>query len=107
MYWQAILSPFSHKLKECTGTLDDNATTEIEKELESLQAELGSFEGVGDEEPQVNDDADEIAPDVAASDAAAVRDAIYDANSDLRLTALTIADANIGRISIAKVRFDF
>ncbi|PPQ74939.1 hypothetical protein CVT26_011413 [Gymnopilus dilepis] len=76
---KAILSPFSHQLKESTGVEDDGEGTtviasdiDIEKELEALQNELISGEGVGDEEPDSNDDADEIAPDVLASDAAAI-----------------------------------
>jgi len=46
---------------------------------------------------------DEIAGDVAASDALAVDEAILEAELSLRLDLLPSDQANVGRISIAKV----
>jgi len=50
-----------------------------------------------------SDENDEIADDVAASDALAVDEAILEAELSLRLDPLPADQANIGRISIAKV----
>ncbi|KAF8884066.1 hypothetical protein CPB84DRAFT_1850784 [Gymnopilus junonius] len=99
----AILSPFSHKLKESTGAEDDEdpagANVEIKKELEALQAKLSSLDGIGNEELQVDDEADEIAPDVAASDAAAIRGTIFDAMSIAKLHALGVKIVNSPTVS--------
>jgi hypothetical protein len=83
--------------------MDLSINVEIEGQLNMFEAELNG-EGVGDEEPAVDsDDEDEIAGDVASSDAAAVTDIIRDAEESIRLDPLTLAEANIGLVSIAKV----
>ena len=65
------------------------------------------METVGDEEPEVSelDDGDELAPDVAASDAAAVSNIIAEAELSDRLNALGAADLRTGLLSITKVCF--
>jgi hypothetical protein len=69
-----------------------------------FEDEVDSGEGVGDEEPNIDDeDDDEIAGEVASSDAAAVTDIIHEADASIRLDPLPLADANFGRVSIAKV----
>jgi len=60
--------------------------------------------GVGDEEPVPDDDEDEIAGDIATSDAVAVDDVIREADMSIRLDALAADQANLGHVSIAKVR---
>jgi len=77
---------------------------EIEGQLDMLETEVNG-EGLGDEDPDIDsdDDLDEIAGDVAASDAAAVTEVIQDAEASIRLDPLPLGDANIGRVSIAKV----
>lgn len=60
-------------------------------------------EGVGDEEPLVDSDGDEIAGDVSASDALAVEDVIREADGSFRLNPLPSNQANLGKVSIAKV----
>ena len=83
--------------------MDLSINLEIEGQLNMFEAELNG-EGVGDEEPAVDsDDEDEIAGDVASSDAATVADIIHDAEESIRLDPLTLAEANIGLVSIAKV----
>jgi len=76
---------------------------EIEGQLDMLETEVNG-EGLGDEDPDVDsDDSDEIAGDVATSDAAAVTDVIRDAEASIRLDPLPLDDANLGHVSIAKV----
>lgn len=68
-----------------------------------LETEVNG-DGVGDEDPVIDsDDEDEIAGDVATSDAAVVTDVIRDAETSIRLDPLPVDDVNIGRVSIAKV----
>ncbi len=70
-----------------------------------FEIEVDSGEGVGDEEPTVDwDGGDDIAGDVASSDAAAVTDIICDADASICLDRLPLADANAGCVSISKVR---
>jgi len=75
---------------------------EIESQLDMLETEING-DGLGDEDPEVDSDDDEIAGDVATSDAAAVTDVIRDAEASIRLDPLPPNDANLGRVSIAKV----
>jgi len=67
-----------------------------------LEAEIHGA-GVGDEEIVPSDDSDEVAGDVAASDALAVDDVIRKADMSIRLDPLPANQANLGRVSIAKV----
>ena len=83
--------------------IDVSIDVEIEGQLDMLETEVDG-EGVGDEEATVDsDDEDEIAGDVASSDAAAVTDIIHDADASIRLDQLSLVEANVGRVSIAKV----
>jgi len=83
--------------------MDFSIDLEIESQLDMFEAEVNG-EGVGDEEPVIDsDDDDEIAGDVASSDAAAVTDIIHDAEASIRFDHLPLDEANIGRVSIAKV----
>jgi len=76
---------------------------EIENQLDMLETEVNG-EGVGDEELDIgSDDEDEIAGDVATSDAAAVMEIIHNADKNIRLDPLPSDEANVGRVSIAKV----
>jgi len=107
--YQAILSQFSRKLKAKPSGDDDELmdlpiNLEVENQLDMFETEVNG-EGVGDEELDVDsDDEDEIAGDVAASDAAAVTEIIRDADESIRLDPLPSDEANLGRVSIAKVR---
>ena len=93
------MSQFSRKLKVVPADGD-----ETESQLNMFEDEVDSGEGVGDEEPNIDDeDDDEIAGEVASSDAAAVTDIIHEADASIRLDPLPLADANFGRVSIAKV----
>jgi hypothetical protein len=67
-----------------------------------LEAEIHGA-GVGDEEIVPSDDSDEVAGDVAVSDALAVDDVIREADMSIRLDPLPANQANLGRVSIAKV----
>jgi hypothetical protein len=67
-----------------------------------LEAEIHGA-GVGDEEIVPSDDSDEVAGDVAASDALAVDDVIREADMSIRLDPLPANQANLGHVSIAKV----
>jgi len=103
----AILSQFDHKLKakptdKGDETVDLPIDLEIESQLNMLKAEVNG-EGVGDEEPDVDSDDDEIAGDVVTSDAAAVTEIIHDAEASIRLDPLPSDEANLGRVLIAKV----
>jgi len=109
------LSQFSRKLKKKSvdgdgaadgdDLADDNRDPfelEIEQQLDMLENEINGT-GVGDEEPVMDDNDDEVAGDVASSDALAVDAAILEASKSIRVDALSSAEANIGRVSIAKV----
>jgi len=108
MWYQAILSQFSRKLKtnsdEDEASGEDDVDIKNEKQLDALEAEVHGT-GFGDEELGLNLDGneDEIAGDVAASDALAVDEAILEADMSLRLNPLSSDQANVGCISIAKV----
>jgi hypothetical protein len=60
---------------------------------------------VGDEEPVIEEDAEELAGDVEASDAAVVEDIISEAQLNSRLEELSKEESLLGRKSIAKVCF--
>ena len=75
---------------------------EIESQLDMLETEING-DGLGDEDPDVDSDSDEIAGDVATSNAATVTDVICDAEASIHLDRLPPEDANLGRVSIAKV----
>ena len=75
----------------------------VESQLDMLGAEINGV-GVGDEEPVPDDDEDEITGDVATSDAIAVDNVICEADMSIRLDALSADQANLGHVSIAKVR---
>jgi hypothetical protein len=109
------LSQFSRKLKKKSADgdsaangddfADDNTDPfelEIEQQLDMLENEINGT-GVGDDEPVMDDNDDEIAGDVASSDALAVDAAILEASQSIRVDALSSAEANIGCVSIAKV----
>ena len=109
--YQAILSQFSRKLKKKPNDNDEDEEPEdpvdiaTGRQLNALEDEINGV-GFGDEELEVDSDGheDEVAGDVAASDALAVDEAILEADMSLRLDPLPADQANIGRISIAKVR---
>ena len=83
--------------------MDFSIDLEIEGQLDMFEAEVIG-EGVGDEEPVIDSDNDnDIAGDVASSDAAAVMDIICDAEASIHLDHLPLDEANIGRVSITKV----
>ena len=68
-----------------------------------LETEVNG-KGVGNEDPDIGlDDEDEIAGDVATSDAAAVTDVICDAEKSICLNPLPLDNVNLGYVSIAKV----
>ena len=83
------------------GTPSDDEGVAAERELEALEHDDAGF---GDEEPEVDEDSDEVAADVAASDAAAIEGIIEEADLDGRLSALSAEDSKIAKLSIAKVR---
>ena len=93
------MSQFSRKLDQG----DEDADVETEKQLDMLEMELVYGDGVGDEEPEVRDNDDEIAEDVAASDGVAVTAIVREANESIRLDALLREDVDVARVSIAKV----
>jgi hypothetical protein len=62
---------------------------------------------VGDEDPVIEEDAEEVAGDVQASDDAVVEDIISEAQLDNRLEELSKEESLLGRKSIAKVCFVF
>ena len=102
------MSQFSRHIKkieadtlEEEGAPSDDEGASTERELEALENDDTGF---GDEEPDVDEDSDEVAADVAASDAAAVEGIIKEADLDGRLTALSAEDSKIAKLSIAKVR---
>ena len=86
---------------EGEGTPSDDEGVAAERELEALEHDDAGF---GDEEPEVDEDSDEVAADVAASDAAAIEGIIEEADLDGRLSALSAEDSKIAKLSIAKVR---
>ena len=86
---------------ECKD-LDLPIDLEIKSQLNMLKAEVNG-EGVGDEDPDIDLEDDEIAGDVATSDAAAVTEIIRDAEASIHLDPLPSDKANLGRVSIAKV----
>jgi len=73
----------------------------IGRQLDVLEAEIHGT-GFGDKELDVDSDGneDEIAGDVATSDALAVGEAILEADMSLRLNPLTSDQANMGCISM-------
>ena len=80
---------------------------EIESQLDMLEMEVNG-EGVGDEEPDVDlEDNDEVAKDVASSNAAAVMEIIRDAELSIRLDPLLSDEVNVGCVSVAKVSFQY
>ena len=104
-YFQAILSQFSRKVKS-TSANTDNYEGDADNKLYMLEQELQSGDGVGDEDPVLDNDqdSDNIAADVVASDSEAIDAIIADDEQDnIRLDALSTAEANLGRLSIAKV----
>ena len=73
-----------------------------------LEQELQSGDSVGDEDPVLDEDqnSDDVAADVLASDSEAIDMIIADDEQDtVRLDALSTAEAHLGRLSIAKVIF--
>ncbi|KAF4617981.1 hypothetical protein D9613_012955 [Agrocybe pediades] len=93
---RAILLPFSRKASQSSDSESD-----VDRELEMIEQEMTGGLGVGDEEPEL-DEEDDIAADVQMSDAAAVNGVTEDADLDSRLDPLSAHDMNIGRLSIAK-----
>jgi hypothetical protein len=84
----------------------DMVDDSFEGQIDELEEELDEGGVIGDEELPVEDE-DVTAGDVAASDAVVVQDIITEAQQDERLTALTDSEANLGCLSIAKVRSHF
>ncbi|KDR71192.1 hypothetical protein GALMADRAFT_1346293 [Galerina marginata CBS 339.88] len=80
----------------------DSIKLDIECQFDLVEQGLnGDIDGIGDEQPPVDpDNEDEIAGDVAASDALAVDIAIPEADRSIRLYALTSKEANLGQMSI-------
>ncbi len=100
---QAILSQFSRKVKSTSADTDDYEG-DADEELDMLEQELHSGSGAGDEDPVLDEEQDEIAADVLASDSEAIDTVIADEERDnIRLNPLSAAEANLGRLSIAKV----
>ena len=106
------MSQFSRKPKKTTNNNDKDSEPEnhidvrIGRQLDELEAEFHGT-GFGDEELDVGSDGneDEIAGDVATSDALAIDEAILEAELSVRLDLLPSNQANVGHISIAKVSF--
>jgi rRNA maturation endonuclease Nob1 len=88
---QAILSPFAQKFES-----DDLAAAAVAEDLEEDTREAR-------EDTSVELEADEVAPEVAASDAAAVTETEAEANLDGRLPELTSAEASFSRVALTKV----
>ena len=82
------------------GAASDDEGIAVERELEALENDDAGF---GDEQPELDEDSDEVAADMAASDAAAVDSIIEEAGLDDRLSALSAEDSKITKLSIAKV----
>jgi len=83
--------------------MDGFIDLEVEGQLDMFETEVNG-DGVGAEEPIIDsDDEDEIASDIASSDAAAVTDIIHDADASICLDHLPLDEENLGRVSIAKV----
>lgn len=105
-YRQAILSQFSRKAKSTSANQEntDGDEDSADDELDMLEQELEFGDSVGDEDPILDEDQDDIAADVIASDSEAINAVIEDDEHDnIRLEALSAADANLGKLSIAKV----
>jgi hypothetical protein len=106
---QAILSQFSHRKKKKTAEDEDAPTlddSDDDEDREFEEAMVGLEDGlVGDEEPGIEEDSEEVAGDVEASDAAAVEGIISQAQLNSRLQELSKGDSLLGRTSIAKVGF--
>ena len=106
------MSQFSRKPKKTTNDNDKDLEPEnhidvrIGRQLNKLEAEIHGT-GFGDEELDIGSDGneDKIAGDVATSDALAVDEAILEAELSVHLDPLPSNQANVGRISIAKVSF--
>jgi hypothetical protein len=79
---------------------DDDEDREFDEAMGGLEDGL-----VGDEEPDIEEDSEEVAGDVEASDAAAVEGIISQAQLNNRLQRLSKDDSLLGRKSIAKVKF--
>jgi len=86
-------------LEEEGATSDDEGIA-VQRELEALENDDAGF---GDEEPELDEDSDEVAADVAASSTAAVDSIIEEAGLNDRLSALSAEDSKIAKLSIAKV----
>jgi hypothetical protein len=105
-----VLSQFSRELKKRRASGEDSddgedpIELEVDRQLDMFEDEI-SGPGIGDEELVADDNEDEIAGDVATSDALAVDDAIRMAGLSIRLDALPAAQANIGRVCVAKVGY--
>jgi hypothetical protein len=80
----------------------DEEDHEFEEVMRDLEDGL-----VGDEEPVIEEDAEEVAGDVEASDSAVVEDIISESQLNGRLEGLSKAESLLGRKSIAKVCFVF
>lgn len=94
-----LLGQFNHKLKakptdKGDETVDLPIDLKIESQLNMLEAEVNG-KGVGDEEPDVDLEDDEIAGDVVTSDDAAVTEIICDAEASIRLDPLPTDEANL------------
>ena len=88
-------------MKDSANANDEESI--VESQLDMLDAEINGV-GVGDEEPVPDDNEDEIAGDVAASDAIGVDNVIHEADMSIHLDALSADQANLGHVSIVKVR---
>jgi hypothetical protein len=80
----------------------DHSADEEDREFEEAMRDLEDGL-VGDEEPVIEEDAEEVAGDVEASDAAVVKDIVSEAQLDGRLENLSKEESLLGRKSIAKV----
>lgn len=105
---QAILLPFAHREKAdgtdgaSGGEGMDREELRFEQELAELEAD-GKGNLVGDEDPPVDDDNDELAPDVVISDASAVNDIVSEVELNDRLPSLDNERLKHGRMAITKV----
>ena len=98
--FQAILSQFSRRFKAKSA---DSDTLDVDEDEMFATLEDGA---VGDEEPGLEEDSEEIAGDVAASDQAMIDDIIEEVELDGRLSSapLSPAGVRVGCFAIAKVR---
>lgn len=58
---------------------------------------------MGDEDPLVDDDNDELAPDVLVSDASAVDDIVSEVELNERLPSLDTEELKVARMAVTKV----